>query len=237
MDTADAGIPGPGDRITPLPKRQRPSREKKMDLVIPTVFPDYRILVEIPKTDVDVLPWVAFDNFTIPKYRDKVSNVGHAGVLFVNGQSGTTKYYEYGRYDPPKNLGLVVKIRNLPDARVINGKIELLSLKKALSFISRTSGQSGRIHGVYIEVANKYDAMLKHAELRKAQNSSPNRKPYDLLTNSCIHFVKEITASAGVVTPWMADPRPNSYIGEFRDDFPDLDYKNNVLTIEGVGKF
>jgi len=208
-----------------------------MDVVIPIVFPDYKVTVEVQKTKVDVFPWVTFDNFSMPAYRDRISNLGHAGVLFVNGKTGTTKYYEYGRYDPPKNLGLVVKARNLPDVVLKNGKIELTSLKKPLSFISRISGQSGRIQGVYIEVENKYDVMLGHAELRKSQNASPARRPYDLVTNSCIHFVKEITERAGVRTPWMVDPRPNSYIGKFRDDFPDLDYKNDVLIIEGIGKF
>lgn len=207
-----------------------------MDVVIPIVFPDYKIAVEIQKTKVDVFPWVEFDNFTIPTYKDKISNLGHAGVLFINGKTGTTKYYEYGRYDP-QNLGLVVKARNLPDVKVLNGSIDLSTMKKTLSFISKASGQSGRIHGVYIEVENKYDAMLKHANLRKSQNGNPKRVPYDILTNSCIHFVKEITEKAGVSAPWMIDPRPNSYIGEFRDDYPDLDFKNNVLTIEGVGKF
>jgi hypothetical protein len=110
-------------------------------------------------------------------------------------------------------------------------------LKKTLSFISRISGQSGRIHGVYIEVENKYDATLKHAELRKSQNSNPKRKPYDIVTNICIHFVKEITEKAGISTPWMVNPRPNSYIGEFRDDYPDLDFRNGALVIEGLGKF
>ena len=79
--------------------------------------------------------------------------------------------------------------------------------------------------------------MLKHAELKKSNNANPNRRPYDLLTNSCIHFVKEITEKAGVSTPWIVDPRPNSYIGEFRNDFPDLDYKSNLLVIEGLGKY
>lgn len=208
-----------------------------MDIVIPIVFPDYKITVEVQKTKVDVFPWVTFDNFNIPAYKDRISNLGHAGILFINGKTGTTKYYEYGRYDPPKNLGLVVKARNLPDATLKNGKIEFTSLKKPLSFISRISGQSGRIQGVYIEVENKYDAMLGHAEQRKSQNASPGRRPYDLITNSCIHFVKEITERAGVRTPWMVDPRPNSYMGKFRDDFPDLDYKDDILIIEGIGKF
>jgi hypothetical protein len=73
-----------------------------MDVVVPLVFPDYKIAVEVQKIKVDVLPWTDRDNFTIPAFKEKVSNLGHAGVLFINGQTGVTKYYEYGRYDPPK---------------------------------------------------------------------------------------------------------------------------------------
>lgn len=208
-----------------------------MDIVIPIIFPDYKVTIEIQKTKVDIFPWVDFDNFTIPAYKDKVSNLGHAGILFINGKNGVTKYYEYGRYDPPKNLGLVVKARNLPNVKVVNGNLKHATLKKPLSFISKAFGQSGRIQGVYIEVEGKFDMMLKYAELRKSQNSNPKRKPYDIMLNNCIHFVKEITEKAGVSTPWMADPRPNSYIGEFRDDFPGLDYRKDVLIIEGSGKY
>ncbi len=57
------------------------------DIVVPIVFPDYRITVEIQKTKVDVFPWVDWDNFTIPKYKEKISNLGHAGVLFINGKT------------------------------------------------------------------------------------------------------------------------------------------------------
>jgi hypothetical protein len=64
-----------------------------------------------------------------------------------------------------------------------------------------------------------------------------NGRPYDLTTNSCLHFVKEIVASAGVKPPWAIDPRPNAYIGEFRDEFPDLDFEKGILTIEGIGRF
>ncbi|HEX4878708.1 MAG TPA: hypothetical protein VFV39_02595 [Limnobacter sp.] len=208
-----------------------------MDVIIPMVFPDYKIAVEVQKIKVDVLPWVSFDDFNTPAYRDKVRNLGHAGILFLNGKTGASKYYEYGRYDPPANLGLVVKARNLPDAVAKNQRIAPSSLKKPLAHISRISGQAGRIQGVYIEVENKFDAMLAHAERRKSQNGFPGGKAYDLTSNSCIHFVKELTEVAGVRTPWMVDPRPNSYIGEFRDEFPDLDYTNDTLIIEGIGKF
>lgn len=71
------------------------------DIVIPIVFPDHKITVKIQSTKVDVIPWFDFDNFTMPKIKKKVSNLGHAGVLFINGKNGTTKYFEYRRYDPP----------------------------------------------------------------------------------------------------------------------------------------
>jgi hypothetical protein len=207
-----------------------------VDIIIPIVFPDYRISVQTPSYEVDVLPFTDIENFKIPAFRERVSNLGHAGILFVNGSDGTTKYYEYGRYDPPANLGMVRRIP-LKDALVKEGKIDILSLKAPLSKISRVAGQNGRIKGAYIEVEGKYQAMLKYAESRKMQNSNPKRIPYDLLTNSCIHFVKEITKIAGIKNPWMFDPRPNSYIGEFRDDFPDLDYTKGVLEIEEIGTF
>ena len=162
--------------------------------------------------------------------------MGHAGVLFINGKTGETKYFEYGRYDSG-GLGIIRRIRSLPDALIKEGKLEYSSLKKILKKISKISGQSGSIKGVYIEVGNKYPAMLEYAQFRKSQNSNKRRKPYDLFQNNCIHFVKAITTKAGVKTPWMADPRPNSYIGEFRDDYIDLDYSGNKLILEGIGNF
>ncbi len=53
------------------------------NLIIPIVFPEYRILVSSPRIDVDIFPWVSFDNFTIPSSKQKVSNLGHAGIFIV----------------------------------------------------------------------------------------------------------------------------------------------------------
>ena len=209
------------------------------DIVIPIIFPDYKISVDVPEQEIDLFPYVNFDNFTIPRYKNKFSNLGHAGVLFINGKNGITKYYEYGRYDHPAYLGAVRKIKNLPDVTIKDGKLDYTSLKKTLQKISKESGKSGCIQGVFIEVDNKFDAMLKYAQRRQGQNAFEKRKPYDLFFNSCIHFVKDITKTADVDTPWMIDPRPNSYMGEFRDDYPDLDYskKNNQLIIEDDGTY
>lgn len=204
-----------------------------MDVAIPIVFPDYRISVNQAQTKVDLIKGVSWDNFTLPGYKARWEGLGHAGVFFINGKNGVTKYYEYGRYDPA-GLG---KVNNLaiPNVIVREGKIVDESLKAPLHRIALKAGHGGRIEGVYIEVESGFEQMLKYAQLRELQNNNPKRERYGLLSYSCVHFAKEVVAAAGVDTPWMLDPRPNSYIGEFRDDYPDLDYfpRTRELKIEG----
>ena len=79
--------------------------------------------------------------------------------------------------------------------------------------------------------------MLEYAERRKSQNANPKRRPYSITSNSCIHFAKGVVEAAKIASPWMIDPRPNSYIGEFQEDYPDLTFDSNRLVIEGLGVF
>lgn len=207
------------------------------DIIIPIVFPDYKITVDTPNKDVDLLPWVSFDNFSIPKSTQQLSNLGHAGILLIKGGSGLSKYYEYGRYDSAQ-LGLVRRVP-VPDAKVDKGALVLKSLVPVLSKVSSIAGKGSRIEGVYIEAPDSFEKLNQAVVVQKALNNNSKRKPYDLTTNSCIHFVKKLVDMAGKKTPWMIDPRPNSYIGEFRDDFNDLDFypKQKKLVIEGLGEF
>lgn len=71
-----------------------------MDVAIPIVFPDYRISVNQAQTKVDLIKGASWDNLTLPGYKARWKGLGHAGVCFINGKNGLTKYYEYGRYDP-----------------------------------------------------------------------------------------------------------------------------------------
>lgn len=214
------------------------------DLVIPIVFPDYKITVETPAARVkvpDYLPYVDIlpNEIRVPHTKNKISDLGHAGVLFINGKSGITKYYEYGRYDPNK-LGWVKKMLNLPDVTINSSGVVEQSLSRVLKVISDKAGKRGRISAAYIEVDNKYQAMLDYAQHRIALNSNPNRECYDIASYSCVHFMKGVMEAAGVDTPWMLDPRPTSYIEEIQDDFPVLEYmpSNNELTIkEAVSTF
>lgn len=208
-----------------------------MDVVIPIVFPDYLIAVNTPKVRIDIAPWIDFDNITIPATRSRVAELGHAGVLFIRGATGTTKYFEYGRYDAA-SLGVVRRIV-ISDVTVEKNRVVPKSLKRPLREIAERAGQGGRISAVYIEVEGRFNEMLGYAQSEQKQNANPKRRPYDLVRNSCIHFAKGVVEAAGVKAPWMVDPRPNSYIGEFRGEFPDLDYviKTDSLKIEGVGKW
>ncbi len=207
------------------------------DILIPIVFPDYLITVETPATKVkipDLLPFIDIlpNEIRVPPSKNKLSDLGHAGVLFINGKTGTTKYYEYGRYDA-KKLGWVRKIINLPDVIIdSSGGVDKHSLKNTLQVISNKAGKGGRISGAYIEVGNKYEAMFNYAQVRMAMNSDPNRERYDITSYSCLHFMKGVMEVAGVDAPWMVDPRPTSYIVEIQDDFLDLEYSNKKLTIE-----
>jgi hypothetical protein len=207
-----------------------------LDILIPIVFPDYLIAVPVPKK-ISVLPWFTFDDVVLPRRTERLPNLGHAGALLVNGRSGLTKYFEYGRYDKA-GLGQVQGL-SVPNGKVAEGKVLPGSLVPALRKISKEAGHGGRIEGVYISIEGKFEAMLTYAQSRQMTNMNPNRPPYDLMSNNCVTFTKSIAEVAGVETPWMLDPRPNSYIGEFRDDYPDLDFVPNTgrLVIEGLGEF
>lgn len=206
------------------------------DVAVPIVFPDYLIRVDIPRVSVDVPDWIPGipNHITIPGTTNRVPYLGHAGILFFNGR-GSTKYYEYGRYDRA-NLGLVRR-HPIRDIRIRqNGQPTLESLRAVLQQISQLAGQGGRITGAYIELTTTgaFGRMLVYAESRMRENTNPHRTPYDLISNSCLHFMKQIAEAGGARMPSIVDPRPAGYMDRVRSSFPDLDYQSNTLNIEGI---
>lgn len=120
------------------------------DIAIPIVFPDYLIAVNTPKTKIkvpDLIPGFDLfpDSVVIPETKNKLPELGHAGILFINGASGTTKYYEYGRYASSDGNVRKLPIRDVSMAP--DGHPSKASLLYALSQISAGSGQNGRILG------------------------------------------------------------------------------------------
>ncbi len=51
--------------------------------------------------------------------------------------------------------------------------------------------------------------------------------------------MKSVMEIAKIDTPWIIDPRPNSYIEEIQDNFPGLEYesKGDILTMKEAESF
>jgi len=207
---------------------------------VPVVFPDYLITV-IERPIVVSLPDAIPGRELFPHYiripATKLPELGHAGILFINGTSGTTKYYEYGRYDRA-NLGMVMR-RPIPDVIIKNKFPTMASLTVTLRRISQEAGQRTRIEGAFIELPDgNYQKMLAYVQVRFKDNTNPKRSPYSLTSNSCLHFMKGTVEAAGADMPWVIDPRPIGYIERVRSSFPLLDYRPNPdsLLVPGLAR-
>ncbi|MGD8115250.1 hypothetical protein [Vibrio sp. TRT 29B02] len=195
------------------------------DFLIPIVFPDYEILVASEQT----FDLFGFD-ITTPKV--KAPYLGHAGVILINGETGVTRYYEYGRYpnrasDIPGNVRKV----SIPNVKLINGLITESSLKETLKSISKSSGQSGRISGVVLRGSffAKGDSWLKN---KMSSNNSPNKLPYDLDSHNCMTFVIDLAEHLELDPSWRPPVViPSAYIEQFQLSEVDLDYDFSTNTL------
>ncbi len=139
----------------------------------------------------------------------------HAQSIHV---TGATRYYEYGRYDS-EGKGLV-KRQTVPDVVMgKDGRPTADSMNSLLSAVSKKAGHGGRVEGAYVQ-SDSFDKMVGFTEGRMAGNADPKREPYGITDNNCGTFMKQTLEAGGVDTPWMIDPRPNSYIKELQSDFP-----------------
>lgn len=174
----------------------------------------------------DAVP-IAFPDYQIATGLGPMGGLGHAGILLIDSQNGFTRYYEYGRYnfgdDDSCGCG---GVRNRPVPNVSmgkDGKPTQDSLARTLAVISRRAGQNGRILGAYVPNKN-FSAMDQYARGLMSRNQDPNRSPYSLFWNNCNTFVQDVLEAGSADTPWLIDPRPNSYIEELRDMYQPLEY-------------
>jgi uncharacterized protein RhaS with RHS repeats len=179
----------------------------------------------------DAIP-IVFKDYKISAFGVKWSGLGHAGILLIDNKTGTTKYYEYGRYDK-EGKGLV-RQRTVSDVVMDkNGMPNKESLTKVLGQISKEAGKGGNITGAYIKNDN-FKEMNDYAQDRKSENSDPSREGYSIAGNNCGRFMKETLEAGQVDTPTMIVPWPNLYIEALRGKYPDVDYnaKKKQVTIE-----
>ena len=183
------------------------------DIIVPIVFPDYKIALPFSSNTYNVSDLVPFIDVMPKKITvgNKVGNLGHAGLLFINGVTGVTKYYEYGRYDKDK-LGWVRKVKYVPNVRINNNIMDENSFKRVLKFISSRSGHNGRISAGYILAENKYEDLLNYAQTKKMLNGY-NR---GLFLMSLFGYIRSKDGQRFV---WKEDETAKNVIGRHSDAF------------------
>jgi hypothetical protein len=194
--------------------------------------------------------YIAFPDYKISFAGTKWSNLGHAGVLLIDNKTGVTKYYDYGRYDTKD--GTVGRVRSsstdkeLALSNVVidkkTGKPTQESLNKVLAEISKNAGQSGKIDGAYID--GDFSEMNEYAKQKMKESNSKYTKEYDkqreeysIWTNNCGTFAADVVNQDPAVekkAPSIIDPRPNSIVKEYQDNFKSVTYdpKTNKTTLE-----
>jgi hypothetical protein len=199
------------------------------DVALPLVFPDYRIAVDTPEfvfTVPDLYPWgnVLPDRIKVPRTKNKIENIGHAGILLIEGSTGRTRYYEYGRYDSAQ-LG-VARRQTVADVNMGKaGHPTKKSLERTLAEISAKAGQKGRIAGAYIELSpSAFLKMDERAAARMRANRDPKREPYSLVSNSCLHFMKQVAEAGGARMPPTIAPHPAGYVRMLQMIQPDVTF-------------
>ena len=205
-----------------------------MDVGVPIVFTAFLITAPEEPVHVDLIPFTDVDDYTI--YPRPVSDLGHAGVLLINGTSGLTRYYEYGRYGRPERRGRVQRPM-IPNVEIgQDGRPTRDSLANTLRSISNAAGQGGPVSGAWIEVEDGFGAMENRAEYWRHQNTDPERREYDLFSWNCLHFAVDVVEAGGVRLPWIVTPRPIGYLGLLRLAHPDIEYdpRSREVTVEGI---
>ncbi|HMC56646.1 MAG TPA: RHS repeat-associated core domain-containing protein [Gemmatimonadaceae bacterium] len=123
----------------------------------------------------------------------------HSAVIAVD-KNGHTRYYEYGRYDS-EHKG-EVRRRSVPDLVMgKDGKPTQESLNRLYDYVSKNYGHGKGVHAEYDAEAD-YQSVVDFAEQRK---NDPNRKDYNLLTNSCTTFAHD-AVDAGKKKPEEKKP-------------------------------
>ena len=162
---------------------------------------------------------VVYPDYWVDTGRGFKMQWGHAGLLTINNQNGTTKYYEYGRYNGDLQGHVVTSLPG--NVGVKDGQVDRKSLTKVLQNLAANSGQQGRVEAAYVATNDKQQAKINaYAEARLAERDNPNRKPYSATGNSCIDFPRNaVQAAEDVKVPSKSSPYPNQEIQNLQRTF------------------
>jgi hypothetical protein len=132
--------------------------------------------------------YIHYDGYPINTGLGFNAPLGHAGVVAVDPKTGSTRYYEYGRYD--SDFGQV-KRRTIPDVTIgKDGKPTPQSLSNLYDYLSKNLGKGRPVSAEYYADAD-YQKIIDFAMQRM---NDPNRDPYSwnpFNSNHCKTFAKE----------------------------------------------
>lgn len=200
--------------------------ELLFDAVIPIVYPQQPITVPLAAISdgLTTTQWLALSvqrsvqaTFTrsdtdpplrIVRSTDeyvKVVGLGHAGVVIVNGETGETKYYEYGRYSG--NYGAV---RERPVANVQMGNEcdpTPESLGNLAQELTRTNGGPYGFDAAYIKLPNgAFERMDEFVQQRTIEVNRRTAPAYDINNNHCFTFATEVAVAGGASANVSSSP-------------------------------
>ena len=115
--------------------------------------------------------------------------LGHAGAVAVDPKTGTTRYYEYGRYE--SDFGQI-KRRSIPDLKIgPDKKPTPESLKKLYEYLSKVIGKGFPVSAEYYSDAD-YQKIVNFVAVMM---NNPKRDPYNwsplAKQNHCKTFARE----------------------------------------------
>jgi hypothetical protein len=77
--------------------------------------------------------------------------------------------------------------------------------------------------------------MEAYVAKRIALNRDPKRPPYELLSNSCLHFMKSVSEAGGARMPPVVAPHPVGYIFQVQMQEADLELDaSRRLTVQDI---
>jgi len=159
---------------------------------------------------------IVFPDYKIQTPVGKIGGLGHAAVVTFDSK-GKTRYFEYGRYDAA-GKGLVQE-RGVPSLVMgKDGKPTQESMNAMMKTISNDAGHGGKVEAAQFKANDEQtQKMTQYAEGREAQNSDPNRTPYDLTKNNCATFMDATVQAGGVKLPSDLSAKPTGQIGPLQN--------------------
>ncbi len=183
------------------PLREPPGRRDNRDMAIVVNFPEKPILIPQYRSFWNF--WAHVFDFN----KDNYANVGHTGVILVDGTTGDLSYYDFGRYDDrrdqmgprPEFYGTVRSARHVPElklkikARLENGWISNLDTVLVHLGAKKFFRSYGAIHTAIV-----YNLDLKRMVAKATEVEDQQFLFYGAPTHMyCTRFVREVIRAGG----------------------------------------